>query len=255
MNCMFVVTHKEIDKKLLQNYEYFYVNAIVNKFKEKKYNDAMNKDNISVKNYSFCELTALYEFDKISNLFENIGLSHYRRFFVGGLPNLFKDGAISVKKLDHFLKHKDIILPYCIRLDYTVYEHFNKNHYIKDLELMKNITIQLYPDYKEALEKFFKMKKMVCFNMFYCRKELLQNYISWLFPILFELEKIIDINGYDSYQKRLYGFLAERLFNVWLLKNSPSAKYLYVNNTTIRNIYKILPFLKQTIFKRRYRLY
>ena len=255
MNCMFVVTHKEIDKKLLPNYDFFYVNSVLNHFEDKKFNDAMYIDNISTKNYSFCELTALYEFAKLSNFFENIGLSHYRRFFAGSLIDLLKDKPISVKKLNRFLKNKDIILPNCIRLDNNVYEHFDKHHYIKDLEVMANVTIKLYPEYEKELRKFFGMKKMVCFNMFYCSANLMQKYISWLFPILFELENKIDISSYDPYQKRLFGFLAERLFNVWLLKNKPRAKYLYINNTSVNAIHKIMPFFKQTIFKRKYRLY
>lgn len=36
------------------------------------------------------------------------------------------------------------------------------------------------------------------------------------FAILFETEKRIDVTNRDSYQKRVFGFLSERLFNVWL---------------------------------------
>ena len=62
-------------------------------------------------------------------------------------------------------------------------------------------------------------KKIYLFNMFVMKKELFDSYASWLFDILFELEKRIDISSYDNYQKRVYGFLSERLFNVWLRKN------------------------------------
>ena len=52
--------------------------------------------------------------------------------------------------------------------------------------------------------------------MFICKKEVIDEYFEWIFDILGELEKIIDISNYDQYQKRIYGFLSERLFNVWL---------------------------------------
>ena len=40
-----------------------------------------------------------------------------------------------------------------------------------------------------------------------------------LFDVLFEVEKNIDISDRDIYQSRVYGYLAERLLNVYFLKN------------------------------------
>ena len=52
--------------------------------------------------------------------------------------------------------------------------------------------------------------------MFCLKTSLCNRYCSWLFGILLELEKRIDISSYDAYQKRVFGFLSERLFSVWL---------------------------------------
>ena len=63
--------------------------------------------------------------------------------------------------------------------------------------------------------------------MFITHKEIFDQYMAWLFGILDKAEEIIDLSIYDNlplnernYQYRVYGFLAERLFNVWLCKNS-----------------------------------
>ena len=42
-------------------------------------------------------------------------------------------------------------------------------------------------------------------------------YCSWIFGILERVEKATDISYYNPVQKRIYGYMAERLFNVWLV--------------------------------------
>ena len=60
--------------------------------------------------------------------------------------------------------------------------------------------------------------------MFICKKELWDEYYSWLFSILSELEKFVDMTGYSVQEQRLYGFLAERLFSVYVNKNEYKVK-------------------------------
>ena len=59
--------------------------------------------------------------------------------------------------------------------------------------------------------------------------------------VLFELEKHIDLNKYkDNYQKRVYGFLSERMVKVFVDYNNLSVKEYPVFNTEERD---------ETIFK------
>ena len=61
-------------------------------------------------------------------------------------------------------------------------------------------------------------------------------YMDWLFPLLFAVEDNIDIEAYDNHQKRVFGYISERLFNVWLLKNNLRIKELGIQNLEGENL-------------------
>ena len=89
-------------------------------------------------------------------------------------------------------------------------------------------------------------KTLYLYNMFVMKRALFEKYSDWLFTILFELEEEIDISNYNPYQNRVFGFLAERLFNVWLLKNNIITKEVKVISLERQNIVlKILNFIKR----------
>ena len=57
-------------------------------------------------------------------------------------------------------------------------------------------------------------------NMFVASKALIDKYCEWLFMILGKVEDKVDLKVRSDYQKRVFGFLSERLFNVWIEKNN-----------------------------------
>ena len=61
--------------------------------------------------------------------------------------------------------------------------------------------------------------------MFIGKKEVMDNYCKWLFSILFEAEKFIDTSTYNNYNRRVFGFLAERLFTVWVDHNQEKYRF------------------------------
>ena len=63
--------------------------------------------------------------------------------------------------------------------------------------------------------------------MFVTSHKNFDKYCDWLFSILFEVEKRIQISS-DLYQSRVFGFMAERLLNLYIYHNQFSVKYLPV---------------------------
>ena len=200
-------------------------------------------DNISHLNPHFCELTAMYwAWKNVDSSY--YGLFHYRRILdlseqaLKAPPSLEPTQVNAKKKwrasafgyakerVDELLAHYDIILPqrYIDRKDnldfsdMTLYDIYAKYHYAKDLDRIIELIKSRHPEMQAALEKvlFTKPPRWYIANMFIMRKELYFAYCEWLFPLLFALEAEIDISSYDSYQTRIYGFLAERIFNIWL---------------------------------------
>ena len=60
--------------------------------------------------------------------------------------------------------------------------------------------------------------------MFIMKKDKFNGYCEWLFDILFELEKRLDISQYNQNDSRVFGFVSERLIDVWLETNSVKYK-------------------------------
>lgn len=181
------------------------------------------KDNISDKNYSFCELTAMYWIWKNTNS-HFVGINHYRRYLTltdDNINNNYFKFILNEDQLEDIFKNYDIILPKQKELLFSnVIKHYKRHHYLKDLLECKKIILEKYPEYVESFDNVMKSNKMYICNMLVTKKDIYDNYCNWLFTILFELEKKIDINDYSETQKRVFGFLAERLFNVWISKNN-----------------------------------
>lgn len=178
-------------------------------------------ENISRLNPYFNELTAMYWAWKHSKS-DIIGLVHYRRYFVTKAhgDKTFTD-LLSENKIAEMMQNKDAILPkkrnYYIETTYSQYEHA---HNIADLQLARTIIGERCPEYLTSFDFTMKQKKSHRFNMFMMRRPVLDKYCEWLFPILFELSKRIDIDNYSPYQQRVVGFISERLLDVWVLFNS-----------------------------------
>ncbi len=172
-------------------------------------------DNISSKNGSFCELTGVYWIWKNISC-DIVGICHYRRYFVEDEDFLSKDRIEELLNGDY-----DVILPPSnFAPEGNIRNQYSENHFEKDLDVLRDILAEFSPESVSTYDFFFHCNLMACWNMIITRKEIFDDYCSWVFPILFEAEKRIDISSYDQKQSRLFGYLSERLLNVYFLRHS-----------------------------------
>lgn len=181
-------------------------------------------DNISSKNPYFCELTGLYWAWKNLDA-EYIGLVHYRRYFTVAKKVPKKEQEkfkiiVNQQELEEKLQNVNVILPkkrkYYIE---NLYSHYAHTMYVEPLDETRKIIEEKYPEYIEELDKLHKRTSAHMFNMFIMKKEILNEYCTWLFDILFELEKRTDASQYDSFHARFYGRISELLLDIWINKN------------------------------------
>lgn len=209
-------------------------------------------DNISSKNPNYCELTALYWAWRNLDA-DYIGLCHYRRYFIMNKAQdkwhrLIDRGFIEAK-----LEKADIILPksrnYYIE---TSYSHYVHAHHAEDLDYTREIIAEKYPDYISSYDKLMNSTKGHRFNMFIMKRELFDEYMRWLFDILFELENRLDISSYSANDKRVFGFVSERLLDVWIDTNHYNYIELPVQYMEKQNwIIKGGKFLKRKIVRKK----
>ena len=209
---MYVMTHKKICEIPEKNYIPLQVGK---KGKENfGYIGDDTGDNISEKNPFYCELTGMYWIWKNVQC-DIVGICHYRRFF-GKNQKLMKSND-----MEKALKKYDILIPKTLTTnEENVYEHYAVRHHSKDLDLCREVIEEKYPEYLAAFDYTMLTNLISMGNMWITHKGIYDSYCEWLFGILFEVEKRIDLSTYEDYQKRVFGFLSERLFRVWLIMQS-----------------------------------
>ena len=167
----------------------------------------LHGDNISLKNKQYCELTGIYWAWK-NDTSDYIGFSHYRRRFV-----------LSVNQIDYICSGEvDVIVTEPILNFATVKGQYYKDHDGRDWEILIEAISKFANEYLDAAKKIQDGIYYFAYNMFIMKRNILNQYCNFIFPILEYCEKKIGKKE-DTYQNRYIGFLAERLLSIFLEKN------------------------------------
>lgn len=182
-------------------------------------------DNISSKNDTYNEMTALYwawkNYDTLGNP-DYIGLMHYRRHFVlqenvQAVYNIKDfDESTYYDVLNYSKENMQKLVEGCDFLTHigkvkNVYKHYIENQRKEDIDLANEIVLEKYPEYKEILDSYYAGDYSNFCNMNIFSREIFFAYCEWIFSILEEFEKRVDVS-----EKRF--FISERLTGVFLAK-------------------------------------
>ena len=220
-------------------------------------------ENISNKNAFYCELTAQYWAWKNDVDSEYIGFFHYRRHMDFNLNDKEDEtdrwGVINEERItkDYILRRglldsniSKVVSDYDLitvspwnvenagsKNNYDHYQHSDKKLHIKDYDKAIQILKKKYPQYTKSAEVYNRSKFGYYTNIFIMKRDLFNEYSQFLFSILFELERTLDLSGYNKEEKRVFGYISEWLFGIFLTykKQSNREKILELNRIFIRN--------------------
>lgn len=240
---IFVSTHKDVDAPSCPIFQLVQVGAALHSW---RLSDALADDegeNISDRNARYCELTTQYWAWKNVDA-EYYGFCHYRRYFDFSSERHEENAFGEV--MDDYIDHNAEIC-YCfdeqsirdsvegydvVTTEFkdlrrfpgdfeTPYEHYASAPFlhIDDLDCLRDIVCELYPDYAADVKTFLKGNRSCFCNMYILKKDIFFDYCAWLFPILEEFEARTDTSKYSKEALRTPGHLAERLFNIYYLHN------------------------------------
>lgn len=203
-------------------------------------------ENISHKNKTYCELTSIYWAWKNLKDVDYIGLCHYRRYFdfkgrgsafVDFTPiktNKFNELNFSTPDFNKLFTNYDIVLAKPRTYPTSIYVDYCIAHFSEDAKSLESIIIKKYPEYKISIYKLFhQSNKISHYNMFIMKWKTFDSYCHWLFDILHEAEIEINTSNYSEEQKRIWGYMGERLLLLYTYHNNLNVKYYpvyYIND-------------------------
>lgn len=185
-------------------------------------------DNISAKNRSYCELTAQYWAWKNVEA-DYYGFFHYRRYLypdtqekrpyrIQREPTSGQLDKLGFNRFADLIQQYDLIAPIGENMYIPVQGHYANApyHHRKDLELVEQIVREQHSEMIKAMEEY--LSGTVCYfgNIYIMKRQIFQDYCAWLFPILEEFDRRADVSGYSAQELRVNGYLAERLFGIYL---------------------------------------
>lgn len=188
-------------------------------------------DNISIKNDSYCELTGMYWAWRNLKDVDYIGLCHYRRYFdfnhIGRKhfplstikTELFDKQNLDIsKEAKVWLEKGGCILAKANHQHASLFTQYCEGHYSTDIKVLGDIIRDtLPPRYFQAfVDVLMKSNRFSPYNMFVMDWNTFDKYCTWLFNLLEKVEQQIDISHYSPHQKRVFGYLAERLLNLYV---------------------------------------
>lgn len=199
-------------------------------------------DNISEKNRSYNELTAIYwawkNQDKLGYP-DAIGFQHYRRHLVWneelklrpngwtlgfksfgeGTSEYLKNIGYSEQHVQSEAERFPCIVAFAQTKD-SVYDQYKAckafGHHIEDLDFIAAYIKSKFPEYEQAVNSYLTGKENYFANVFILRKDLFERYCAFIFDVLDAFDQQLDHESRTAWENRF--FVSERVTGIFIRK-------------------------------------
>ena len=199
---VFVMTHKECVLPNIPGYIRMQVGSALHD-NLGYMRDDVGDDHISDLNPYYAELTGLYWLWKNYYEVNNIGLCHYRRYFINHNKSI-----MTMPEFEDILLNADIIIAEAERekerVELPVYA------------VVEDVIKHIYPEDFQAFKNSCSRTKGTIGNLFVMKRAIMDDYCEWLFMILAEASGYLDLESYDDYHKKMLAIISEELLGVYI---------------------------------------
>ena len=199
---IFVMTHKACGLPSIPGYVRMQVGSALHD--DLGYmRDDEGEDHISDLNPYYAELSGLYWLWRNYHDVDNIGLCHYRRYFINQDKKI-----MTMNECEELLENVDVIVAVAEREK----DRIKRPVY----SIVRNVIGYMYPSYLPAFERSCNHTKGTFGNLFVMRRDQLDDYCEWLFSILSETAGSLDFDSFDDYNKKILAIISEELLGVYI---------------------------------------
>lgn len=249
---IYVVTHKEFDDSHLgKGYNVITVGG--KSLGNASWKSDNTGENISDMNPYYCELTAQYWMWKnLPREVENVGLVHYRRYFMNYHSNSSNcwDDILTVSDAENILNKYDIIVPiksFKNPKSSILYRNLPDSEQDVNWLIIQDIINKHFPKEAKAFSKVIYGKTQIWCNMLIAKRHIFDQYTEWIFNVLKYYDDAIAASGEERIP-RVDGYLSELLILVWITAHISDDKVYYCPMENIEDVSN-LPYDKGGIIR------
>lgn len=234
---VYIAVHKEVPLPQRRGYVPLQVGAALHP--RLPYTGDNSGIHISEKNPHYCELTGLFWVWQ-NTAGDYKGLVHYRRFFIR------HGDLLTEEDIRRLLTEYDILLPRPEPLRESAWQEFCLHSgQERDLMLTRQAVAAVSEEMLPAFDAVMAGRRLHLYNMLIAPAANFDAYCRWLFAVLTQVEQGVDMTDYTPYQRRLYGFLGERLLNVWVTHRRLRVGALTVKNTDLTTAQEVRLWMRR----------
>ena len=148
------------------------------------------------------------------------GLAHYGRYLASEWSKV--QVPMEREEILHFLQRYDILVPqeryvsFPVRVQIAEILDVRIAH--RAYEVYERLIAERQPDDLESFRRVMNGHGFYICNVFITRKEIFDRYCGWLFSFLTDAAKELDYDERTDMNRRVAGYMAERMLTVWLMR-------------------------------------